>query len=106
MAGVAAVAIATVGYIGWWVSLPLLSSWGSDVTTVKPVAALSLIALGLAVVHPGRDSRLAFSVCLAVTAIAALDLLDQFGIDLGINRFNRLLVPLAAARTPRPRFAA
>jgi PAS domain S-box-containing protein len=103
MAGVIAVAIATAGYIGWWVSLPLLSSGGSDVTTVKPVTALSLVALGLALVHPGKNSRLAFSVCLAVTAVAALDLLDQFGIDF-INRLNRLLVPLAAAPDPETAF--
>ncbi len=95
-AGFAAVAIATAAFIGWWVSLPLLSSWGSGFATVKPVVALCLVALGLALMHPGKNSRLAFAVGLAVAAIAALDLLDRFGIDLGINRLNRLLVPRAA----------
>ncbi len=90
-AGFAAVAIATAAFIGWWVSLPLLSSWGSGFATVKPVVALCLVALGLALMHPGKNSRLAFAVGLAVAAIAALDLLDRFGIDLGINRLNRLL---------------
>jgi hypothetical protein len=28
-AGFAAVTIAAAAFIGWWVSLPLLSSWGS-----------------------------------------------------------------------------
>jgi PAS domain S-box-containing protein len=95
-AGFAAVTIAAAAFIGWWVSLPLLSSWGSGFATVKPMVALCLVALGLALMHPGKNSRLAFAVGLAVAAIAALDLLDRFGIDLGINRLNRLLVPRAA----------
>jgi len=103
-AGFAAVAIATAAFIGWWVSLPLLSSWGSGFATVKPVVALCLVALGLALMHPGKNSRLAFAVGLAVAAIAALDLLDRFGIDLGINRLNRLLVPRAAVPGPETSF--
>jgi PAS domain S-box-containing protein len=95
-AGFAAVTIAAAAFIGWWVSLPSLSSWGSGFATVKPMVALCLVALGLALMHPGKNSRLAFAVGLAVAAIAALDLLDRFGIDLGINRLNRLLVPRAA----------
>jgi PAS domain S-box-containing protein len=95
-AGFAAVAIAAVALISWWVSLPLPSSWGSGFATVKPVLALSLVALGLALGHPGKNSRLAFAAGLAVVAIAAFDLLDQFGIDLGINHLNRLLVPQAS----------
>jgi hypothetical protein len=53
------------------------------------VAALCLAALGLALVHPDKDSRFALAVGLAVAAIAVLDL---FGIDFGINRW---LVPRA-----------
>ena len=71
-AGFAAVAIATAAFIGWWVSLPLLSSWGSGFATVKPVVAFCLVALGLALMHPDKNSRLAFAVGLAVAAIAAL----------------------------------
>jgi PAS domain S-box-containing protein len=82
----------------------LLSSWGSGFATVKPVTALSLIALGLALVHPGKNWRLAFAVCLVVTAVAALDLLDQYGIDLGINHFNSLLVPRAVVPEPETSF--
>jgi PAS domain S-box-containing protein len=104
VAGFTAVATAIVGYIGWWVSLPLLSSWGSGFATVKPVTALSFIALVLALMHPGKNSRFAFAVCLVVTSIAALDLLDQVGIDLGINRLNRLLVPQAAGPEPETSF--
>jgi len=103
-AGFAAVAIATAAFIGWWVSLPLLSSWGSGFATVKPVVTFCLVALGLALMHPGKNSRLAFGVGLAVVAIAALDLLDRFGIDLGINRLNRLLVPRAAVPGPETSF--
>src|SRR5258705_9730696 len=104
-AGFAAVAIATAAFIGWWVSLPLLSSWGSGFATVKPVVALCLVALGLALMHPGKNSRLAFAVGLAVAAIAALDLLDRFGIDLGVNHLNRLLVPQAAVPGPETWFS-
>src|SRR5712671_4761256 len=103
-AGFAAVTIAAAAFIGWWVSLPLLSSWGSGFATVKPMLALCLVALGLAIMHPSKNSRFAFGVGLAVAAIAALDLLDRFGIDLGINRLNRLLVPRAAVPGPETSF--
>jgi PAS domain S-box-containing protein len=95
-AGFAAMTIAAAAFISWWVSLPLLSNWGSGFATVKPTTALSLAALGLAVVYPGTASRFAFAIGLAVAAIAALDLLDLFGIDFGINRLNSLLAPRAA----------
>src|SRR5215467_5966252 len=104
-AGFAAVAIAAAAFIGWWVPLPLLSSWGSGFATVKPVVAFCLAALGLALIHPGKNSRLAFAVGLAVVAIAALDLLDRFGIDLGINRLNGLLVPQAPVPGPETWFS-
>jgi hypothetical protein len=45
-------------------------------------------------VHPGRTSRFVFAVGVAVAAIGALDLLDRLGIDSGIERLNRLLVPM------------
>jgi PAS domain S-box-containing protein len=103
-AGFAAVAIAAAAFTGWWVSLPLPSSWFSGFAAVKPTTALCLAALGLAIVHPGKNSRLAFAVGLAVAAIATLDLLDRFGIDTGINRLNRLLVPRAAVPEPETLF--
>src|SRR5215467_1877368 len=93
-AGFAAVTIAGAALIGWWDGLPMLSSWGSGFTTTKPVAALCLTALGLALVHPGKNSRFALAVGLVVAVIAVLDLL---GVDFGINRW---LVPRAAVLEP------
>jgi PAS domain S-box-containing protein len=87
VAGLAAVTIAAAALIGPWAGLPLLSSWGSSFGTVKPVTAMCLAALGLALVHPGKGSRSAFAISLVVAALALLDL---FGVDLGINRW---LVP-------------
>src|SRR6266852_3800138 len=92
--GFAAVTIAAAVLIGWWGGLPMLSSWGSGFATVKPVTALCLTVLGLALVHPGKNSRFAFAVGLAVAAVAALDLgQDLFGFDFGIDRW---LVPRTA----------
>src|SRR5260370_17992125 len=99
-AGFAAVTIAAAAFIGWWVSLPLLSSWGSGFATVKPMVALFLMALGLALMHPGENSRLAFAVGVAVAALATPPLLVPFGIDTGINPLNPLLVPRAAGPGP------
>jgi PAS domain S-box-containing protein len=104
VAGFGAVAIAGAALIDWWVSPPLSSSWGSGFATVKPVTALCLIALGLALVHPGKNSRFRLAVGLAVAAIAVLDLLNRFGIDSGINRLNGLLVPRAAVPGPETSF--
>jgi PAS domain S-box-containing protein len=104
VAGFAAVAIAVAALIGWWVSPPLLYGRGLGFATVKPTTALCLVALGLALVHPGKNSYVAFAASLAVAAIAALDLLDLFGVDFGINRLNRLLVPRAAVPGPETSF--
>jgi hypothetical protein len=98
VAGFVAVAIAAAALIGEWAGLPLLSSWGSGLATTKPVAALCLTALGLALVHPGKNSRFAFAVGLAVAGIGVLDL---FSVDFGMNRW---LVPRAAV--PRPGVAS
>src|SRR5258708_18621762 len=87
-AGFAAVAIVAAAFIGWWAGLPLLSSWGLGFAHTRPVTALCLAALGLALVHPGKNSRFAFAVGLVVAAVATLDLFD-FGID-------RWLTPWAA----------
>src|SRR6266566_7525582 len=101
-AGFAAATIAGAVLIGWWGGLPLLSSWGAGFATVKPVTALCLTALGLALVHPGKNSRFAFAVGLVVAAVAALDLSqDLFGIDFGINRWLPPRVPGAGAASFR-----
>src|SRR5260370_193356 len=104
VAGFAAVAIAAAALISWWVGPPMLSSWGSGIATMRPLTALCLTALGLALMHPGKDSRFGLAVGLAVAAIAVLDLLDRFGIDSGIKRLNSLLVPRAAVRGPETSF--
>ena len=90
--GFAAVVIATAALIGEWAGLPLLSSWGSGFATVKPVTALCLMGLGLALVHPGENSRIALTIGIAVAALAVFDL---FGVDLGFNRWlaRRAAVP-------------
>jgi PAS domain S-box-containing protein len=102
VAGLASVVIGGVMLVSWWGVVPLLSS--SGFATVKPTTALCVAALGLAIVYPGRNSRLAFAVGLAVAAIAALGLLDLLGIDFGFNRLNRLLVPRAAVPGREPSF--
>src|SRR6266404_6778263 len=106
VAGFAAVAIAAAALIGWWVAPPMLSSWGSGFATMRPMTALCLTALSLALVYPGKNSRFGFVVGLAVAAIAVPDLLDRFGIDSGINRLNSLLVPGAAVPGPETSFPA
>jgi hypothetical protein len=103
-AGFAAVAIAAAALISWWVGPPMPSSWGSGFAAVRPMTAVCLAALGLAVVHPGKNSRFRLAVGLAVAAIAVLDLLDRFGIDSGINRLNSLLVPRAEVPGPETSF--
>src|SRR6266446_3748435 len=82
-AGFAAVAIAVAAFIGWWAGLPMLSSWGAGFPAMKPVTAVCLVALGLALMQPGKASGFAVAVGLAVAAVAVLDLL---GVDFGINR--------------------
>jgi len=104
VAGFAAVAIAAASLISWWMAPPMLSSWGSGFATMRPMTALCLTALGLALVYPGKNSRFGLVVGLAVAAIALLDLLDRFGVDSGINRLNSLLVPRAAAPGPETWF--
>jgi hypothetical protein len=99
-AGCAAVAISAAELISWWVGLTMMSSRGSGFAIMKPMTALCVTALGLALVHPGKNSRFGLVVGFAVAAIAVLDLLDRFGIDSGINRLNSLLVPGAAVPGP------
>src|SRR5258708_5021328 len=65
---------------------------------MKPVTSICLTALGVALMYPGKDSRLAFAVGLTVVAVAALDLSQVlFNVELGIDRW---LVPPDAAPGP------
>src|SRR5260370_14451798 len=103
-AGFGGVEIGGTELITGWVGLAMMSSRGSGFATMKPMTALCLTALGLALVHPGKNSRFGLVVGLAVAAVAVLDLLDRFGIDSGINRLNSLLVPRAAVPGPETSF--
>ena len=88
--------IAAAVLIGWWVGLPLLSSWGSDLPAMRPSGALALAALGFALMHPGKDFRVAFAVGLAAPGLAALGLaLALFNIELRLG-IDRWLAPSAA----------
>jgi PAS domain S-box-containing protein len=102
--GFAAVTIAGAAVVGWWTGLPLLSSWGPEFAAVKPATALCLAALGLALVHPGKNARFAVVFGLAVAAGAVLDLgQDLLGFDFGINRWlaPRATVPVNGAASFR-----
>jgi len=56
---------------------------------------LALAALGVALMHPGKNSRVAFAVGLAAAALAAVGLgLALFNVDPGIDRW---LAPWAVA---------
>jgi two-component sensor histidine kinase/PAS domain-containing protein len=102
-AGLAAVIIAAAVLIGWWGGLPLLSSWASGFPAMRPSGVLPLAALGLALVHPGKNYRIAFAVGLAVAAIAALGLiLVLFSVDL--SAINRWLAPGYAVPPPSLQF--
>src|SRR5215813_5851696 len=90
--------VAAVALVGWWAGLTLLSSWGPGFANMKPVTALCLTALGLALVHPGKNSRFVFAAGLPVAIIAALDLSQAlFAVEFGIDRW---LVPPDAAPEP------
>jgi PAS domain S-box-containing protein len=96
-AGFGAVAIAVAVLIGWRAGLPLLTRWGSGYSA-GPFAVLMLAAFGLALVRPGKDSRLAFAVGLAGIACAAVGLvLVLFNIKLDIDRWLSPRAPLAAS---------
>jgi PAS domain S-box-containing protein len=97
-AGFVAVIIGAAVLTGLPVGLPLLSSWGSGFPNMRPVGALGLAALGIALIHPGKDSRVAFAVGVAAAALAALSLgLALLSVELGIDRW---LVPQAAVSGP------
>ena len=96
--GVAAMTIAAATLIGWWSGLPLLSSWKAGSGTTKSVMAFCLAAIGLALLHPGKNSRVVCAVGLTVMAAAASDLSQVlFGIDLGLDRW-----PAAASISSPP----
>ena len=87
IAGFAAALIGAAAFIGLSADLPVLSSWGAGFPIEKPLGALGVTAFGLALMHPGKASRVAFSVGITVAVSAALGLvLVLFNVELGINR--------------------
>jgi PAS domain S-box-containing protein len=100
IAGFAAVTIAAAVLIGGGVGLPLLSSWGAGFPPMRPSAALCLGALGFALMRPGKDSRLAVAVGLAVVAAAAVGMgLILLDLDPGIDSW---MAPRVALEGPGP----
>jgi PAS domain S-box-containing protein len=94
IAGFAAAIIAAASLIGGWIGPSLLSSWGTAIPPMRPSAALCLGALGLALLNPGKGSRLTFAVGLAVVVVAVGGLgLVLFNVDPGIDPW---LAPRAA----------
>jgi PAS domain S-box-containing protein len=82
IAGFVATAIAAAAFVGWWADTPLLASWGSAYAGMKPLTALCLAALGLALMRPGGGSRFVFAFGFAVIAIAAVDVtMALFGVN-------------------------
>jgi PAS domain S-box-containing protein len=93
--------IAAAVLIGGWAGLPLLSSWGAGLPPMRPSAALCVAALGLALVHPGKDQRFAFAVGLAVVAIAAVGLsLILLNVDPRIDPWLAPRVAMEGSRAP------
>jgi PAS domain S-box-containing protein len=87
VAGLAAAAIAAAALAGWWAQLPLLASWGQGLPAIWPAGALCLAALGLALLHPGRDGRFALAAGIAVASLSALLLgLVLLGINAALYR--------------------
>ncbi len=105
-AGSVAVTIAATVLVGWWSGLPWLSSWGADLPAMRPVGAVCLAALGVALMHPGKDPMPAFVVGLAVAVLAVVGVtLVLLNVDLGV--INRLLVQgTAMSRLGRATFRA
>jgi PAS domain S-box-containing protein len=63
--------IAATAFAGWWAGLPLLSTWGLGLT-VRPLAAMCVFILGLALAQPGGDGRFASAAGSAIAALSVL----------------------------------
>jgi PAS domain S-box-containing protein len=71
VAGAAAVAIAAAVLVGRWAGMPLLSSWAPGLPAMRPLGALCLAAIGLVLIHPGKDQRFAVVAGISVASLAA-----------------------------------
>jgi PAS domain S-box-containing protein len=90
VAGFAAAAIAVMALIGWWASMPLLSSWGSAMMT--PVDAANIAALGLALMCPVRESRVVFAIGLVVAVVGVVG----FGLNHGLVQLPQVAPDIAS----------
>jgi small neutral amino acid transporter SnatA (MarC family) len=88
--GLVAVTIAAAALVGWWAGLPLLTNWGSGLPATRPLGALCLAVLGVALVHPGKDSLLALVAGVAVATLAL--------VGLALVLFNVLTLASSTAR--------
>jgi PAS domain S-box-containing protein len=92
IAGLATLMIAIVALFGLWAGLPLLSNWGVGFPQMRPVGTLALAVFGFALVHPGKDARLAFAVGLAVAVVTVLGVVLVL-LDVDLEFINHWLLP-------------
>jgi PAS domain-containing protein len=104
IAGLAAAVIAAVAFAGWRAGLPLLSSWGASLPATRPLAALCLLALGLALAYPGKNRRFAIAAGTAVAALVVFLLgTSLLSLDIGIPWLSlHVPVPILAPGGPAP----
>jgi PAS domain S-box-containing protein len=85
--------------VGWWAGLPLLTSWGPDFVTMKPVSVVAILLIAFAILP---QFQLAPRWRIAIGVIAALlgasSLIQEYGrLDLGLESW---LAPAGAAPGP------
>ncbi len=85
--------------VGWLAGLPLLTSWGPDFVTMKPVTALAILLIALALLPQFQRAtgwRIASGVIAAL--LGGSSLIQEFvGLDLGLESW---LVPAGVAPGP------
>jgi PAS domain S-box-containing protein len=96
-AGFVATTTAAAAFAGWWGGLPQLLSWGPGFPAIRPAAILCLAALGLALIHPGKERRFAAAVGIVVALLSAFFMgLLLFNIGLPIHLLARPYVATVA----------
>ena len=100
VAGLCAAVIAITGFAGWWwAGLPAMANVG---LVFAPPVALGVVVLGLALVHPGRDGRLAVAAGVAATALGIV--LAPLADGAGIRNLTPIALVLAGAAMTLARF--
>ncbi len=101
-AGFAVVIIAATVLLAFWTGRLELASWGLGSPQMRPAGALVFAVVGFALVRPGKDSRIAFGIGVAIVALAFLGLVGLlFDFDFALDHW---LVP--RADVPRASFQA